>query len=165
MKKKILIIISLFTMSQSLAQIKISSALITNPGIDSVFLRFSEAYRTLDELALRKLYIQDGVIIRHEAEDLPMVIQGRENITQYFSRTFETLRAQRISLTIEFKTLSLFVNDTKATGIGYYKVTRQEQQGQRYSYGKFAVLLQKLGGQWHFITDTESKATEDDWKK
>ncbi len=160
-----LIIILLFTISQALAQTKMSTATDTSPGIDSVFLQFSEAYRTLDSLALGQLYIPNGAIIRHEAGDPPMVIQGRENITQYFSRTFETLRTQRISLTIEFKTLSLIVDGTKANAIGYYKVTRQEQQGQRHSYGKFAILLQKSGGQWYFITDTESRATEDEWKK
>lgn len=156
-----LIIISLLTVSHSIAQTKISSA----PGIDSVFLRFSEAYRTQNALALRQLYAPAGAIIRHEAGNPPMVIQGHENITQYFSTAFETLRAQRTSITIVFKTLSLIADDTRATVIGYYKITRDEQQSQRDSYGKFAVLLQKSGGQWYFITDTESRATEDEWKK
>jgi ketosteroid isomerase-like protein len=160
-----LILISLFALSQSLAQTKMRHALDTSLGIDSVFVRFSEAYRNLDALALKQLYIPEGAIIRHEAGNPPVVIQGQENIKQYFSRTFGALRAQRTALTIEFKTLTVIVDSTKATGIGYYKVSLHEQQGLRYSYGKFAVLLHKSGGQWYFITDTESRATEDEWKK
>jgi ketosteroid isomerase-like protein len=135
--------------------------------IDRLYQRFSESYPKLDSRSLGNCYADNALLINHYQNNLPQILAGKPAILADFLAYFDQLKKEKQKPTIEFVISRRTIAKDRAYDLGYYKFTLSDSTGAgQSSYGKLAIVLAKgKGGEWRFLTDTNSTATEAEYEK
>ena len=120
--------------------------------LNTVWQQFYEAFEKLDYSIMTKIHSTD--VIR---------ISGGKNISDYGTymannkASFEYLKANKMTNTIELRFFERIANDSVASERGIYKLSqiRDKTNTQDY-YGKFHVIMEKQNGQWFITMDYDS---------
>ena len=129
------------------------------PALDSVYYKFSEAYRLLDANMVQDLYQDDAYYIYPQ---IPLQ-KGHEHFMNGFIDMFRIAIVDTISLSIRFRIIDRKLIGDHAYDVGYYKLVRSNG---RQSVGKFVTILrQQSNGQWKFVLDSYSSAPLDAFDK
>lgn len=120
-------------------------------GIDAVYARFSEAYRTLDPDKVGDLYAPDASYLPPDQQ----ILLGREQIRPTFASFFDWARKQGVIMTIYFRVVQRKVDKNLGYDVGIYTL-RQYKDGKEISsgQGKFVVVaIKDKSGKWLFQVD------------
>lgn len=137
-----------------------TSELTLDPGvkphkkIDSIYSRFSDAYRTLDPKLVTNLYTENAFYLTPESG----VDRGRQFIRNNFESFFRSVQDGGGKLAISFQIIERKVSGGLGYDVGIYTLTATNAKGQAsISKGKFVVIaLSQKSGDWKFQLDSYS---------
>lgn len=120
-------------------------------GLDEVYRRFSEAYRTLNVDLIADQYSQTAAYLV-PGDDL---VTGRENIRPGFKQFFESVKNNGQTMTISFEIAQRMVEKNLGYDVGIFNLTIFKEGKQISNMkGKFVVVAVKdRDGKWRFQVD------------
>lgn len=120
-------------------------------GLDSVYAKFSRAYRELDHDAVGGLYTLDAAYLVPGQN----LTTGRDNITPTFKSFFDHVRERKSRLEIAFRIVQRRVSNDMAYDVGIYTLTQTDLAGKSSTgQGKFVVVaVKEKNGEWRFQVD------------
>ena len=132
-------------------ELTLGTGVTKHSGVDEVYRRFSEAYRTLNLDLIADQYTQTAAYLV-PGDDLLM---GRESIRPGFKRFFDSVRNNGQSMTISFEIAQRKVERTMGYDVGIFTL-RSSKDGKEISSmkGKFVVVaVKESDGKWRFQVD------------
>jgi ketosteroid isomerase-like protein len=133
------------------AELSLRPGVSAHEGVDSIYRRFSEAYRTLNIDLIADQYTPSAAYL---APDDNISI-GRDNIRPGFKRFFDAVKGNGQSMTISFEIVQRAVDKNIGYDVGIYTL-RTLREGKELSkgQGKFVVVAVKdPDGKWRFQVD------------
>jgi len=124
-------------------------------GIDGIYRRFSESYRTLDTEKIVNLYTENAAYLQPN-DDL---LQGRDKVREVFAPFFEKMKKDELTMTISFQIFQRAADKNLAYDVGIYTL-RSFKDGKEMSAGrgKFVVVaVREKDGAWRFQVDGYSE--------
>lgn len=123
-------------------------------GIDAVYARFSQAYRTLDASLVAAQYSDTAAYL---APGKPIGF-GRTRIEADFSRFFADVKGRGGKLEISFRIMQRHVQGDLGHDVGIYSLDAISGEGtSKRSRGKFVTVARRApDGQWRFEVDAYS---------
>jgi ketosteroid isomerase-like protein len=120
-------------------------------GVDAVYRRFSEAYRTLNVDLIADQYTQTAAYLV-PGDD---VVTGRDKIRPGFLRFFDAIRNGGQTMTISFDILQRKVDKNLGYDVGIYTLrTFKDGREINVGRGKFVVVtVKEKDGKWRFQVD------------
>ena len=119
---------------------------------DQVWIPFMETYTSFDAEGYNELHTDNVLRINRDGQRIKV---GDEYKSDQISSAQKNLQ-KGAKRSIEFAFIERIHDGDHGFEVGYYKVTYLSPDGNRYSYGKFHVVLQKLEGQWKILMDADS---------
>ena len=117
---------------------------------DSLYARFSEAYRKLDADMVSNLYTQDAIYLQPNSA----ILKGRPEILKVFDAFFSSVRQRGDSLRITFDFVDRAVSGNLGYDIGHYSLTSFTAGQPRTGRGKFTVIWKRgADGKWLIHSD------------
>lgn len=132
-------------------ELSLRSGVSAHEGVDGIYRRFSDAYRTLNIDLIADQYTQSAAYLVPDDD----VSIGRENIRPGFKRFFDSVRANGQSMTISFDIVQRSVDKNMGYDVGIYTL-RTVKDGKEIGkgQGKFVVVAVKdADGKWRFQVD------------
>lgn len=128
-------------------------------GLDEVYRRFTEGYKTLDAASVVNLYSETAAYL---APGSPIKI-GRQEVSEIFTGFFDSVRRQNGRLEISFRIVQRQVDKNLAYDVGIYTLTSFNEKGEpNKSNGKFVVVARReKGNVWRFQVDGYSALTNE----
>jgi uncharacterized protein (TIGR02246 family) len=125
-------------------------------GADSVYARFSRAYRERDPETVRDLYTPEALYLQGEGP----IQRGQAMISQGFTNMFSQARSQEMLLDIQFRFERREARPDVVIDVGYYLLSQTNSDGHREEYaGKFVTVLQPQADEkWRFVLDSYTPA-------
>jgi uncharacterized protein (TIGR02246 family) len=120
-------------------------------GLDSVYAKFSKAYRDLDHEMVGGLYTLDAAYLVPGQN----LTTGRDNITPTFKSFFDHVRNGKGRMEITFRIVQRRVSKDMAYDVGIFTLTQYDSAGKSNSgQGKFVVVaVKQKNGEWRFQVD------------
>lgn len=151
MRLLILLVISFAVLPGAAQDLTLDKGVAAHKGIDAVYARFSEAYRTLDAELVTGLYSENAAYLPPDSR----VLIGRDEIRPTFGSFFGWIRDQGRTMTISFRIIQRSVEKRIGYDVGIYAI-RQYKDGTEVGKGegKFIVVaVRGRDGQWRFQVD------------
>lgn len=140
----------------AMAQTKVTEDLTLNPGvarhagIDSVYKRFSKAYRDLDHKVFAELYSGTAAYLAPN-DDIKI---GGSGIVKTFEDFFNGVRSRQQQMTISFEIVQRKVEGGIGYDVGIYTLnTYKDNVRVGGGRGKFVVVALREGDRWVFQVD------------
>lgn len=120
-------------------------------GVDDIYRKFSEAYRTLNVDLIADQYTQSAAYLVPD-DDVQL---GRENIRPGFKQFFDSVRSNGGTMTISFDILQRRIDGPLGYDVGIYTLrTFKDGKESGKGQGKFVVVAVKdRDGKWRFQVD------------
>ena len=150
----ILLSAAIFSNAQSAAtaDLTLDAGVAKHAGIDKIYSRFSEAYRTLNSEMVANLYNEDALYLSPGRD----IQRGRRTIFGNFDSFFRIAKQSGGKISIAFRILERRVSGDMAYDVGIYSLSITNSKGETIiSRGKFVVVALKAeNGDWKFQLDT-----------
>jgi ketosteroid isomerase-like protein len=133
------------------AELSLRPGVAAHAGVDDVYRRFSEAYRTLNVDLVADQYTQTAAYLVPDDD----VITGRENIRPGFKRFFDSVKTNGQSMSISFDIIQRKVDNTMGYDVGIFTL-RTFKDGKEIGSGRgkfFVVAVKDRDGKWRFQVD------------
>ena len=120
-------------------------------GIDGLYQKFSEAYKTLDGSLIADIYAEHALYLSPGSN----VKRGRDKIHKSFASSFEKTRERGETRMIAFRIVEREISGPLAYDVGIFTLIRTEADGtSAIDRGKFVVVArQQEDGSWQFQVD------------
>ena len=130
-----------------------------HPAIDSLYYRFSEAYRTLDASIIAEIYAEQALYLSPDSE----IRRGGAAIHESFKASFQRSADREEKRHIAFRIVERGISGPLAYDVGIFSLTRYPKEGESgISRGKFVVVArQQDDGTWRFQVDGYSDIRTD----
>lgn len=127
------------------------SGVTAHEGVDAVYRRFGEAYRTLNIDLIADQYTHSAAYLVPDDD----VSIGRDNIRPGFKRFFDSVRGNGQTMTISFDILQRKVEKNIGYDVGIYTLrTFKDGKELGTGQGKFVVVaVRDADGKWRFQVD------------
>lgn len=155
-------IISLFVLSsfsaysqsptkQTINALTLEQGVVSHKGLDDIYIRFAEGYKTLDPAAVANLYTENATYLPPEGD----VMKGRQNIAKSFVGFFDSVKQRKGRLQISFRIVQRQVDTNLAYDVGIFTLTSFNEKGESSTgSGKFVVVAKRgEDGIWRFQVD------------
>ena len=153
MKKLILIltfIVLTVPISAQTPNLVLEKGVLPHQGIDAVYAKFSEAYRTLNVEIVAKLYTADAKYLPPDNN----ILNGRDEIRPTFQSFFDYTKKRGENMTISFHIYQRKVSQDLGYDVGIYTIrTFKDSKKIGEGSGKFVVVAVKNGQNWQFQVD------------
>lgn len=130
-----------------------------------VWYNFMQAYQDLDASLFNQIHTNDVIRVAIDGNLLLVGQQYKDQNLENFNRWNQT----RVKQKIEFSFISRIQSGLWAHETGIYKLTRFTDSGSQSYYGKFQVMLKKVGDRWKIYMDSDTneggKIGESDFQK
>src|SRR5687767_6881094 len=144
---------AIFTNAQSTAtaDLTLDTGVTKHAGIDKIYSRFSEAYRTLNSEMVANLYTANAFYLSPGSD----IQRGRATILGNFDGFFRNVKQSGGKISIAFRILERRVSGDMAYDVGIYSLSSTNAKGENnVSRGKFVVVaLRSENGDWKFQLD------------
>jgi ketosteroid isomerase-like protein len=136
------------------ADLTLEAGVAKHAGIDKIYSRFSEAYRTLNSEMVTNLYT-DNAFYLSPGNDIQ---RGRATILGNFDGFFRNVKQSGGKMSIAFRILERRVSGDMAYDVGIYSLSSTNAKGEtNIGRGKFVVVaLRSENGDWKFQLDSYS---------
>lgn len=145
---------AIFTNAQSgaTADLTLDAGVAKHAGIDKIYSRFSEAYRTLNSEMVANLYTDNAFYLSPGSD----IQRGRGTILGNFDGFFRNVKQSSGKISIAFRILERRVSGDLAYDVGIYSLSSTNAKGETHiSRGKFVVVaLKSENGDWKFQLDS-----------
>ncbi len=123
----------------------------SHKGIDSIYKKFSESYRTLNPEIVANLYTEDAAYLPPNND----ILNGRKSILENFSSFFTSIKNSGQNMTISFRIFQRKVTKKMAYDVGIYTINfYKESKVVNFSKGKFVVVaVKEKDKKWRFQVD------------
>lgn len=120
-------------------------------GLDGIYRRFNEGYKTLDPAAVANLYSETAAYLAPGKK----IEIGRARVLATFTEFFDSVRQKNGRLEISFRILQRQAEQNLAYDVGVYTLTWFSDKGEAHtSKGKFVVVAKReKDGVWRFQVD------------
>jgi uncharacterized protein (TIGR02246 family) len=129
----------------------LEQGVVSHKGLDDIYLRFAEGYKTLDPAAVANLYTENAAYLPPGGD----VMKGRQNIAKSFVGFFDSVEQRKGRLQISFRIVQRQVDTKLAYDVGIYTLTSFNDKGESTAgSGKFVVVAKRgEDGIWRFQVD------------
>lgn len=129
----------------------LDTGVAAHAGIDAVYARFSQAYRTMDASLVAAQYSDTAAYL---APRKPIGF-GRTRIEADFSRFFADVKGRGDRLEISFRIMQRRVQGNLGYDVGIYSLDAiSGERTPKRSHGKFVTVVRRApDGRWHFDVD------------
>ena len=149
----VLLTAALFTFAAAAqtSELTLRTGVSPHAGVDNVYRRFSESYRTLNVDQIADQYTQTAAYLAPDAE----VLTGRDNIRPGFKRFFDSVKNNGRTMAISFEIVQRIVDKTMGYDVGIFTLrTFKDGKEINSGQGKFVVVTVKdADGKWLFQVD------------
>ena len=133
-----------------------------SPDLDSVYMQFAEAYRTLNPQLVTDLYHDNSLYLSQGGA----INEGLDAVNNNFTSFFNWVKEEGRSMEIEFLIISRDIEKNMASDVGYYLLTYSQDGEKKENCGKFSTVLKPdADGQWKFLVDSYNDAPVEVFKK
>lgn len=117
---------------------------------EDVYIPFSEAYANKNIVQFASLQSEQLIRISGDGKQV-------KSKSEYIAGIANWWKDSNNTLSIDFRFIERIVNEKNASERGIYKIkVNKGKENERYSYGKFHVILEKINSKWKFIVDYDS---------
>lgn len=149
----LLVVTALFTFAAAAqaAELTLRPGVSPHAGVDDVYRKFSESYRTLNVDQIADQYTQTAAYLAPDDE----VLTGRDSIRPGFKRFFDSVKGNGNTMTISFEILQRMVDKAIGYDVGIFTLrTFKDGKEINSGRGKFVVVMVKdADGKWRFQVD------------
>ena len=149
----VLLTAALFTFAATAqsSELTLRTGVSPHAGVDDVYRRFSESYRTLNVDRIADQYTQTAAYLAPDDE----VLTGRDSIRPGFKRFFDSVKNNGQTMTISFDILQRMVDKTIGYDVGIFTLrTFKDGKEINSGRGKFVVVTVKdADSKWRFQVD------------
>ena len=154
MRKIGILICLIFSLSISLlaqtSNLILENGVSAHKEIDTVYAKFSEAYRTLNAELVTNLYSADAKYLPPDDD----ILSGRDAIRPTFQSFFDYVKTRGENMTISFHIFQRKVSKDLGYDVGIYTIqTFKDGKKLGEGKGKFIVVAVKNGKGWKFQVD------------
>ncbi len=145
MDKIAILLVSIFFSAQSFGQLEALEEINTD-----IYLPFMESYAEKDARKFAALQCDKLVRVPADGKKIYDKASYTKNVAQWWDNSKD-------ELTIDFRFSERIISDNFASERGIYDLTfNQGSDGERHSYGKFHVILERQTDAWCFLIDYDS---------
>jgi uncharacterized protein (TIGR02246 family) len=136
---------------QTVNVLALDQAVAKHKGLDDIYSRFADGYKTLDSALVANLYTESAAYLPPGGD----VMIGRQNITKTFADFFDSVKQRKGRLQISFRIVQRQVDKDLAYDVGIYTLTSFNEKGEASSgRGKFVVVAKRDEDRiWRFQVD------------
>ena len=136
------------------AHLVLGEGVRAHPQIDSLYYRFSQAYRTLNASVIAEIYAEEALYLSPDSE----IRKGGDVIHESFALSFLRTKERGEQREIAFTIVEREVSGPLAYDVGVFTLTRHSKDGETgISRGKFVVIARRgEDGAWRFQVDAYS---------
>lgn len=132
------------------SELTLEKGVPAHKGMDGVYAKFSEAYRTLNVEIVANLYSADAKYLPPENK----ILNGRDEIRPNFQSFFDYVKSRGENMTISFHIFQRKVSKDMGYDVGIYTIqTFKDGKKIGEGKGKFVVVAVKNGQNWQFQVD------------
>lgn len=120
--------------------------------INKTWHKFEQSFESLDADLFASIHLKD--LVRVAGGN---VVIDYDNYLENYRQRFKQNKENGISLKIELRFLERVYNEDTSSERGIYKMTRSTTEGDPVNfYGKFHVIMRKVGSEWKILMDYDS---------
>ena len=147
----LLLFFASFAVNAQNSELVLEKGVAAHKGIDEIYARFSDSYRSLDAEKVVNLYTETAAYLQPN-DDL---LEGRDKVRAVFTPFFDRVKKDGQTMTISFRIFQRKTDKNLAYDVGIYTL-RSFKDGKEINSGsgKFVVVaVREKDGKWRFQVD------------